>query len=105
MTTQKAFLRFLLIGFFVVITPACVLARDVVVGVDLPTVDRMSPDDQEKMLNALHSAGVHVIRTWIANDSSYAFIKKAFDLGITVRSIGASLSSIGRMRGNAPRPQ
>jgi hypothetical protein len=59
-----------------------VRAEGVVVGVDLPTVDRMSANEQDKMLNALHASGVHVIRTWIVNDSSYDFVRKAFALGI-----------------------
>lgn len=57
-------------------------AYGVVVGVDLPVVDRMSAEEQDKMLDSLHAAGVHVIRTWIANDASYEFIRKAFALGM-----------------------
>jgi len=57
-------------------------AHDVVIGVDLPTVDRMSTDEQDKMLAALHAAGVHVIGAWITDDASYEFVRKAFAMGI-----------------------
>lgn len=59
-------------------------AHDVVVGVDIPGVGRMSSDEQDKLLSELHAAGVHVIRTWIGTDMSYEFIKKACALSIKV---------------------
>ena len=34
------------------------------------------------MLAALHAAGVNVIRTWISDDASYEFVRKAYALGI-----------------------
>jgi hypothetical protein len=64
--------------------PAAALAQvgQVVVGMDLPAADRFSADEQDKMLQAVHAAGVRVIRTWIGNNSSYEFVRKAFALGI-----------------------
>jgi len=57
---------------------------DVVVGMDLPIVDRLSLDQQDKLLQELHAARVPVIRTWVANDQSYEFIRKAYALGMKV---------------------
>ena len=57
-------------------------SADVVVGVDPPGVGQLSPDEKLKLLNALHQSGVRSIRAWIGNDSSYDFLKKAYDLGI-----------------------
>jgi hypothetical protein len=61
---------------------AAIAQSNVVVGVDIPGVGRMSTDEQTKLLNSLHEAGVRVVRTWIGTDMSYEFIKKAYALGI-----------------------
>jgi hypothetical protein len=57
-------------------------ANPVVVGVDPPTVGRLSADEESKLLNSLHESGVRVIRAWIADDTSYDFVKKDYVLGI-----------------------
>jgi hypothetical protein len=69
-----------LTGTFVTIAAA--QSDGVVVGVDPPGVDHLSADENLKLLNSLHENGVRAIREWIANDKSYDFIKKAYDLGI-----------------------
>lgn len=73
-------------------------SNGVVVGVDPPGVGRLSADDQMKLLNSLHDAGVRYIRTWIGNDSSYDFLKKAYALGIK-----ADLTLYIMSRPEAPR--
>jgi hypothetical protein len=39
-------------------------------------------DEESKLLNSLHESGVRVIRAWIADDTSYDFVKKDYVLGI-----------------------
>lgn len=59
-------------------------ATDVVVGMDLPIVHRLSLPEQDKLLQELHAARVPVIRTWVTDDQSYEFIRKAYSLGMKV---------------------
>jgi hypothetical protein len=76
-----------------------VQANPVVVGVDPPTVGRLNADDESKLLNSLHESGVRVIRTWIADDTSYDFVKKDYVLGIKAELALSLVSGLTRRSG------
>lgn len=54
------------------------------IGMDLRPMDRYSPEQQQQLLDQLHSNGVRMIRTWVTNESSYKFIGDANALGMKI---------------------
>jgi len=74
----------ILIAFAIAYAASSTRAEDVVLGMDLKPVLRYTPEQQQQLLEDLHAAHVPAIRTWVANDSSYDFIRSANALGIKI---------------------
>lgn len=76
----------ILLGCLLVTPPAGALADDVVVGVNLVNApDRLTPREQDAMLDNMKDAGVRVIRAGIANnDPSLDFARRVYARGMKI---------------------
>jgi hypothetical protein len=54
------------------------------IGMDVKPAERYSADQQRQILNDMHAAGVKIVRAWVADETSYEFIRYANSLGIKI---------------------